>query len=613
MTITAFDVLSLTAALLIEWNSSAGSDGGLSIRMLADGVFQMEPLASPDVSLFYVELVVQVDFDFGHGFIAASAAIAPSSHIYVPYARLSGSAAFYTWFGSNPHAGDWVVSIGGYARNYRRPDHYPPCKRVSINFTVGDGIQMLGEAYCAVTPKCVMAGGALHMALRAGPVGASADLIFDAFINFQPFHFRAGISISVRCYVDIDIGLIHINIDIHVGADLTVWGPNDFGGHAHVNFWFFGFDIDFGARETIGDGISLNAFRKMLERPGPGAGKPSEDTVGGVDDQHTLHKYSVEAGLAPQTSVPIAGNDKKFPSTGAMTTFAVNAGTMTLRIDCSFALTSATLKQSNSDASTQDVSLQLPTGQGTPPRLYAWPMHCEKTDKVNDEIFSHIDITIRKDDVSGTPIIDGFRAELVLKSASTALWKVWSLAADPLLADSTPDDLKSADNGTVDLVQAVRIRAPESHVQRSRIVDMDAAAAMMETIPGDYHMAPVESQGAASQPSNFEVTDARGHPIAGPQRWQDFQKTWAATNSSSATSRLALLADALEWTIRPPEQMTHDAGRADNGMVLQPGRPANAPRVRSNNRTDFDLVDRQPEVTMSYLGVYYPALPQVCV
>ncbi len=42
MTITAFDSLSLTAVLLID--ISTGSDAGVMIAMLADGVFQMEPL-----------------------------------------------------------------------------------------------------------------------------------------------------------------------------------------------------------------------------------------------------------------------------------------------------------------------------------------------------------------------------------------------------------------------------------------------------------------------------------------------------------------------------------------------------------------------------------------
>jgi hypothetical protein len=38
----------------------------------------------------------------------------------------------------------------------------------------------------------------------------------------------------------VDILFIHIHISISLGADLELWGPDAFGGLAHVHFWFFG-------------------------------------------------------------------------------------------------------------------------------------------------------------------------------------------------------------------------------------------------------------------------------------------------------------------------------------------------------------------------------------
>ncbi|KAH8879234.1 hypothetical protein GQ53DRAFT_855007 [Thozetella sp. PMI_491] len=205
MTITAFDLLTLTAVMVFDVDTGkAGGEGGVTAALLGDGIFQMEPLAPVNASLFYVEILVSVEIDFTDGYIAANAVMAPPSHVYVPQARLVGGAAFYLWFGPNTHAGDWVVSIGGYARGYDVPSHYPTPDRVGLNFTVGDMIQVSGLGYLAVTPKCAMAGGQLHFSLSVGPVSAYCDVVFDAFINFKPFHFRAEISLSVG--VECDIG-----------------------------------------------------------------------------------------------------------------------------------------------------------------------------------------------------------------------------------------------------------------------------------------------------------------------------------------------------------------------------------------------------------------------
>jgi hypothetical protein len=37
-----------------------------------------------------------------------------------------------------------------------------------------------------------------------------------------------------------DLGLISFHVSISLSADLTLWGPDSFGGTAYVDFWFFG-------------------------------------------------------------------------------------------------------------------------------------------------------------------------------------------------------------------------------------------------------------------------------------------------------------------------------------------------------------------------------------
>lgn len=94
MTITAFDCLTLTTVALMEIDTDP-AHRGVIVTLFADGVFQMEPGANPDETLFYIEIIVSVEMNFIEGYIAANAALAPQSHVYVPQAHLSGQASFY--------------------------------------------------------------------------------------------------------------------------------------------------------------------------------------------------------------------------------------------------------------------------------------------------------------------------------------------------------------------------------------------------------------------------------------------------------------------------------------------------------------------------------------
>lgn len=193
----------------IDTGKSDPNEEGIVIALLGDGIFQMPPEApSPDLTLFYIELIVSVELNFISGYIAANAVLAPASHVYVPMAHLVGGASFYSWFGKNSHAGDWVISIGGFPRGYIVPSHYPSPDRIGLNFTLGDCIKVLGQAYLAVTPKCAMVGGLLHMSMDVGPVSAYVDVVFDAFLNFKPFYFKAHLSVSVG--IECNIGEFYI-------------------------------------------------------------------------------------------------------------------------------------------------------------------------------------------------------------------------------------------------------------------------------------------------------------------------------------------------------------------------------------------------------------------
>ncbi|KAH8882540.1 hypothetical protein GQ53DRAFT_455304 [Thozetella sp. PMI_491] len=628
MTLTAFDSLTLTAVMLFDIDTNP-TGGGVAIAMLGDGIFQMEPLAPPDYSLFYIEIVVSVELNFIDGYIAANAVMAPSSHIYVPEARLSGGASFYSWFGKNTHAGDWVVSVGGYARGYSYPSHYPNPDRIALSFTLGDAIQVLGNGYLAVTPKCAMAGGLLHFSLSVGPVSAHCDVILDAFINFKPFHFRAEISLSVGVECDIDILFVHIHISASIGADLTVWGPNKFGGHAWVDFWFFGFSIDFGADEN-GDAkkaVTLLDFYAMVKAAGPSSDRPAHDTTAG-DPDLAQHKLSVEFGLIAATTPP-ADSQNNFPSTGAATQWQVQAGTLQVRIDCPFSLSDAYIlnqvgqpgaPEPNSNATMLVLPPKLDRTIPPTPAVYSWPMHS----KASNPISSSLEIAVYQvSDLKNEVLIPNFRGELVLKSVGTALWAVYDETQDPLI-HPRPSSLSNGTGATVDLVQAVRLFPPPAVLYPSKIVEFDATAAMCMTIAGDFELPPQEEQGSQFSGAYFEPDVPDDDFAAQSQRWQDLAAIWnpcfmAPSGNTKVTGDVSALragivkavADVLEWTIRPPEQLSHNNLTPPTPVPApaDPGLTPNTARINADGRTDWQLIDAQPTALPQQLDKYYAALP----
>lgn len=105
-------MLSVTAVLMLGL-----SDSGVVITVVADGIAQMPPdVTDPNLTLFYVELYMLAELNFVDGFFTVQASLAPSSHVLVPSCRLTGGFALVNWFSPNPHAGDFVFTVGGVSR-----------------------------------------------------------------------------------------------------------------------------------------------------------------------------------------------------------------------------------------------------------------------------------------------------------------------------------------------------------------------------------------------------------------------------------------------------------------------------------------------------------------
>ena len=173
-TIGSFDLVSATAVALVQFGGA-----GPVFRISGDLTIAYPPdSGSAAAKLFFIEVVMLAELNFAEDCFKIEAALALSSFVFVPYCRLKGGLALYTFFENNPHAGDWVFTVGGYHRAFQVPAHYPTAPRLGLDFNIGI-IAIRGECYFAITPKAIMTGAMMPCEIHIGPVFAWMDTTFN--------------------------------------------------------------------------------------------------------------------------------------------------------------------------------------------------------------------------------------------------------------------------------------------------------------------------------------------------------------------------------------------------------------------------------------------------
>ncbi|MCY0094901.1 DUF6603 domain-containing protein [Hoeflea ulvae] len=252
---TTYEILKSSALVAVEF--------GNEFEILILG---LSTAKLPQIGPTYaeVQLALEVLFAPSEGIFKASAMLTPASFVIDPACKLTGGFAFFAWFHPSDHAGDFVVTVGGYHPAFDKPDWYPDVPRVGFNWNVSDVLSISGGAYFALTPSCVMAGGDLQVLFHTGPIKAWFTAYADMLISWKPFYFQASIGVSIGCSVTVHLLFIHGTIKVEVGADLSLWGPPT-GGKVRVHLWVcsftIGFGDDHGAVKTVTD---WQGFQQML-------------------------------------------------------------------------------------------------------------------------------------------------------------------------------------------------------------------------------------------------------------------------------------------------------------------------------------------------------------
>lgn len=188
-----------------------------------------------------VTLLLRARFSLDEGVISVEAQLGSDSYILSKACRLTGGFAVYFWFDGD-HAGDFVITLGGYHPEFKKPAHYPTVPRLGFNWQVGDCLSLKGEMYFALCAHAIMAGGRLEASFKLGSLWANFIAEAHFLISWKPYYYD--ILIQVR----IEAGLGWLG-PVCLGVKLHLWGP-EFGGTATFKIVFVKVTIEFGDQSS---------------------------------------------------------------------------------------------------------------------------------------------------------------------------------------------------------------------------------------------------------------------------------------------------------------------------------------------------------------------------
>lgn len=301
---TSFELINSNALVIVEFGKT------FEIAILGLSRIKLPQVGS--VTYAYVELGLEVIIDPTDGLFSATAVITPNSYVIDPACHLTGGFAFFVWFGENTHAGDFVLTIGGYHPQFNKPEWYPDEPRLGFNWQVSDQVTIKGGAYFALTPSCVMGGGSLQLQFEDGNLSAWFTAYADFLVQWKPFYYTADIGISIGVSYKLHLLFVTTTIKVELGADLTMWGPPT-GGTVHVHLWVVSFTVNFGPSFGQGnDYLEFDDFKTLLPQDKPKSEQkammkaaPSASLAAEDDDEppfKNVIKMTINAGQVPQAT-----------------------------------------------------------------------------------------------------------------------------------------------------------------------------------------------------------------------------------------------------------------------------------------------------------------------
>jgi hypothetical protein len=300
---TSFEMLNAYAMLTASFGTQ------VELALMGEALLTL-PIAAPgeeELILAQADMVLLASIVPSLGQISISAQLTSRSYILDRNAQITGGFAFYFWFGKSKHAGDFVVSLGGYNQYFTKPDYYPRVPLLGLNWQISNLISIKGGLYCALTPSVIMAGGNLSATYASGDVKAWFNANTDFLIRFKPFSFESTIAVSVGASYKLNLLFTTKTISVSVGASLKLWGP-PFAGTATVDLGVMSFTIAFGAaKRPTTTSIGWTEFRNSFLPKEPTTQTPQLEAGNGNTPTQSLIQFNADRGLISSASADQLG------------------------------------------------------------------------------------------------------------------------------------------------------------------------------------------------------------------------------------------------------------------------------------------------------------------
>lgn len=260
---TTFNLIGTRLLAVVEFGQE------FQLAILGRSCLQLPPSNSDNIAsdaLAYVEMGLEALLKPAQGIFALTALLSANSFVLTRDCHLTGGFALNMWFKDQPdgaRAGDFAVTLGGYHPSYKPRPWYPQVPRLGFNWQVSNKISIDGEAYFALTPSCVMAGGLLQALFKDGDLQAWFKAHGDFLIEWHPVHYEASIGVSVGASYRLNLLFTHVTISAEIGVDLELYGP-PLGGEVNIDWYIISFSIHFGADKVQASPKTWEQFRQFL-------------------------------------------------------------------------------------------------------------------------------------------------------------------------------------------------------------------------------------------------------------------------------------------------------------------------------------------------------------
>lgn len=289
---TCFQMLDCFALLTV----ALGED--FEINLL--GIAKMEiPTPAKDSKntscIANMTMLLRARFSLSEGVIAIEGKLASDCYILSPDCRLTGGFAVCLWV-SGPHAGDFVITLGGYHPLFTKPAHYPTVPRLGFQWKVGDCLSLKGEMYFALCSHAIMAGGRLEANFKLGTLWANFVAEAHFLISWKPYYYEILVQIRIQAGFGI-LGPVSLGVQLHL------WGP-EFAGTATFRIIFVKVTMEFGDQSSrLPEPIDWESFQSSFLPPAKSTAQGSSTAA---DVCSVVVNQGVTKQLSPATTKEVA-------------------------------------------------------------------------------------------------------------------------------------------------------------------------------------------------------------------------------------------------------------------------------------------------------------------